>query len=79
MTVDKLQGVLLWSGLLNYGLLILWVLMTFVARDFYHRKARWFGVSPEQFDLVNFAGILFYKVSIFLLFLMPYAALRFFA
>jgi hypothetical protein len=76
MTVDTFRSVLLWSGLINYGLLILWVLATLVGRRFYHWIAGKFGLSAEHFDLVNYIGILLYKVAIFFFFLVPYVALR---
>lgn len=34
-------------------------------------------MTAEQFDMVNFAGIIFYKVGIFLLNLVPFLALTF--
>ncbi len=71
-----IRSVLLWSGLINYGILILWVLATLAARKFYHRIASWFGVSAEHFDLLNFVGLMFYKLAIFLFFLVPYLAIR---
>jgi Family of unknown function (DUF6868) len=76
MTVDTVRSVLLWSGIINYGILIFWVLVTLGARKMYHRIAGWFGVSAENFDLLNYAGMMFYKLVIFLFFLVPYLAFR---
>ena len=36
----------------------------------------WFRLSVEQFDAINFAGIVLYKISIFLFYLTPAIMLR---
>lgn len=77
MTIDTVRSVLLYSGLINYGILILWVVMALTTRKLYHRLAGWFGVSAEQFDVIQYAGIMLYKLAILLFFLGPYVALRF--
>ena len=75
MNVETVRSFLLWAGILNYGLLAFWGLLFLFARGWLLRKARWFGLSEETFLSVNYAGIVFYKVSIFLLYLVPYVAL----
>ena len=76
MTVDVVRGVLLWSGIINYGILIFWILLYLFARGLLHRLARWYRLSPEQFDLIQFSGIVLYKLAIFFFNLVPYVALR---
>jgi hypothetical protein len=76
MTLETLRGLLLWSGIINYGILIIWALAYMFARGFLHRIARWYGLSAETADLMNYGGLMFYKLSIFLFFLVPYVALR---
>jgi hypothetical protein len=76
MSIATVRGVLLWGAIINYALLALWGLLTLLARDWLHRKGRWFGLPAETFDAINYAGIVFYKVSIFLFFLVPNIALR---
>ena len=76
MTVDTVRGVLLWSGIINYGFLILWVFLYFFARRWLHGLARWYRLSPENFDLVQFSGIVLYKCAIFFFNFIPYVALR---
>lgn len=75
MSIDTLRGVLLWSGIINYGLLAFWGLLFVFARGWLYRKNRWIGISQEHFDAINYLGIVFYKVAIFLFFLVPYLAL----
>jgi hypothetical protein len=76
MTIDTLRGLLLWSGIINYGLLIVWVLAYLLARESLHRIARWFGLSNEVSDAMNYGGMMLYKLAIFFFFLVPYVALR---
>jgi hypothetical protein len=76
MTIDTLRGLLLWSGIINYGLLIFWVVLFLIAREPLHRIARWFGISSELSDAMNYGGMMAYKLGIFFFFLIPYVALR---
>ena len=38
--------------------------------------SKWFRLPSEQFDAINFAGIVFFKVGVILFNLVPYVALR---
>ncbi len=75
MNIETLRGLLLWSGIINYGFLILWVFLHLFARGLFHRIAGWYRVSPETFDAIQFSGIVIYKMAIFFFNLIPYAAL----
>jgi hypothetical protein len=75
MTVEMVRGVLLWSGIINYGNLIIWVVASVVAREPYHRLARIIGVSAERYDLLQLFGMLLYKLGILLFNFVPYLAL----
>jgi hypothetical protein len=69
--------VLLWCAVINYGLLLVWVALFVLPHGWLHRLwGRWFRLSAEQFDLVNFAGIVLYKSAVLLFNLVPYIALR---
>ena len=59
----------------NYVLLALWGLLYLFARDLMHRLARWWRLSPEQFDAFQFGGILLYKMGIWMFFIIPCIAL----
>ena len=76
MSVETVRQVLLWCGVINYGLLILWVLIFLLARDGLHRLGRWFRLSAEQFDAIQYAGMVLYKLGILLFNLVPFIALR---
>ena len=77
MTVDTLQAVLGWAALLNLGLLLFWFGMFMVARDWvYEVHNRWFKMSREDFDTTHYKLMGFYELSIFVVLLGPYLALR---
>lgn len=76
MTLEIVRSALLWCSIINYGMLILWSVLFLLPHEWMYRfKGRWFRISAEQFDAINFAGILFYKCCIFLFNIVPYAAL----
>jgi hypothetical protein len=76
MSVATVSGVLLWCTLINLGGLALWGLLIVLPHGWLHRLwGRWLRISPDQFDTVNFAGILFYEILIFVFNVVPYIAL----
>jgi hypothetical protein len=76
MTTASLRAALLWCSIINYALLILWsVLLRYPTGWIYQLSARWFRVSREQFDNVNFLGLVFYKVLVILFNIVPFLAL----
>jgi hypothetical protein len=77
MNIEVVRGALLWCAIMNFGLLAVWSLLFVLPHEWFYRLwSRWFLLSTEQFDTVNFAGIVFYKVGILLFNLIPYIALR---
>lgn len=77
MSVETLRGVLLWCTILNLGVLLVWGLVaTFAAAPLYRLWGRWFRMSREAFDAINFCGIIFYKSLTLLFNLMPLIALH---
>ena len=77
MSVDIVRNFLLWCTVINYVLLVIWFLLYVLPHEWLYRIwGRWFRLTAEQFDAVNFAGIAFYKLGILLFNLVPYLALR---
>lgn len=77
MSVEVIQEVLAWSAVINYALLILWFMIFSLAHDWLYRlHGTWFKLSVENFDAIHYVSMAFYKLSIFLFFLVPYIALR---
>jgi hypothetical protein len=75
MTIETTRNVLLVSGIINYVILILWVLLFLFARDFVHWFGRLFRVPAEPFDAMQYGGIVLYKLGILLFNLGPCLAL----
>ena len=77
MDIETLQSFLLWCLLINYMVLVIWLVFRVVAgqwaREFYGRL---FGITEEQFNWANFFGMLIFKLGILLFNLTPYIALR---
>ncbi len=76
MSPVAIREVLLWCAIINYGLLVVWGVLFLLPHGWLYRlNARLSRLSPEQLDTVNYAGMVFYKVSIILFNLAPYIAL----
>jgi hypothetical protein len=76
MNIEMVRNALLWCTVLNYGLVVFWFLLYALPHAWLHRLwSKWFRLSVEQFDAINFAGIVLYKTGILLFNLVPYVAL----
>lgn len=76
MTLPELKQFLLWCAGLNYAVLLIWSGVLIFAHDWMYRlHCRWFKLSVETFDALNYAGLAVYKIGILLLNLMPWIAL----
>lgn len=77
MTIEDLKAFLLWSTVINYGVLIVWFCIFVRARDWvYGTHTRWFRLSAESFDALNYAAVALYKIGIVLLNVVPLIALH---
>src|SRR5204862_1729172 len=77
MNFELLKSFFLWCTLINYGILLVWAIVFIFAHDWHFRLVTlWFRkLSVEQYDMVNFVGIAFFKIAIILFSLVPYLAL----
>lgn len=77
MSLEVVRSTLLWCAVLNYLVMLFWFLLFVLPHRWLYRIcSRWFPLTSEQFDVINFSGIVLYKVAILLLNLVPYLALR---
>ena len=77
MTLELFRAILGWSALINIGILTLWFLMVAVARDWmYQLHSRFYNIPEAHFDSLHYAGMMFYKIAVWLFFIAPYLALR---
>lgn len=76
MAIDHLQLFLIWCAGINYAILLAWFGVFTLAHDWLYRMhSRWFKLSPEMFDTLNYAGVAIYKIGIILFVLVPLVAL----
>jgi len=72
MTVNELKEFLLWSTAINYGVLLIWFGVFVFSHDWLYRMhTRWFKLSVETFDALNYVGVSIYKIGVVLLNLVP--------
>ena len=77
MTLEIVRATLAWCAVINIGLLLWWLIFIILAHDWTYRlHNKWFKLSVEKFDSIHYAGIAFFKLSIFVFNLVPYFALR---
>ncbi|HOC39458.1 MAG TPA: hypothetical protein PKJ77_09290 [Thermodesulfobacteriota bacterium] len=76
MSAIELRGFLLVCLAVNYGILLVWFAAFVLAHDWiYALHGRWFKISREQFDVIHYAGMAFFKIGVLLLNLVPLLAL----
>jgi len=77
MTLEILRDMLGWCTLINIGILLYWWLMIVFAQDWVYRMhTKWFQISRETFDAIQYGGIGLFKLAVIVFNLVPYLALR---
>ena len=77
MNIEILSKFLFWCAVVNYVILIIWFVVFVFARErIYKIHGKWYPISSEQFNAINYAGIAFYKILVLVFNLVPYIALR---
>ena len=75
--LQALATILLRSFIFGLAFLLLWFLLYLITPDWmFELSARWFNVGKRDFDLINYFGMGFFKISIILFFLVPYLAIK---
>ncbi len=76
MDLSTLRDLLVWSLVVNYAILLVWFVMFSLAHDTVYRlHTRWFRLSRETFDALNYGGMAVYKIGVLLLNVAPLLAL----
>jgi uncharacterized protein DUF6868 len=77
MTLEIVRACLVWCIVINMGLLIWWFLFFSMAHDWMYRmQTKWFKISVDSFDSMNYAGMGLFKLCIVVFNLVPYLSLR---
>jgi hypothetical protein len=72
MAVDALRDALLWCGSINVAMVVLWAALYFMAPRLLYWPCRWLRLTAEQLDVINYSGMLLFKLGIFLFNVVPY-------
>ena len=76
MSIEIARSTLLWCTVINYAVLLIWFLVYALPHGWLYRLwGRWVRLTPEQFDTLNIAGIILYKLGIMMFNLAPFIAL----
>lgn len=76
MSLELTRHVLLWSTIINYGILLVWFMsFVFGYANVRQLHGKWFRLSNEQFDALHYGGMSIYKIGILLFNLVPFLAL----
>jgi len=77
MTIEIICDVFAWCTVINWILLLWWLLFFIFAHDWMHRfHSKWFNLSVDKFDAIHYSGMALFKIGIFFFNLVPYLALR---
>jgi hypothetical protein len=77
ISIELLRSVLGWSAVFNLAFVSVWFALFLGMHDrMYAWHRRWFRLSVESFDAIHYAGMSGCKAATWLLFIMPYIALR---
>jgi len=75
--LQTLATILIRSFLFGLAFLLLWFFLYLIVPSWmFEMNARWFNVGKRDFDLINYFGMGFVKISILLFFFFPYLAIR---
>lgn len=76
MTTQMLQTFFMWCSIINIGLLIVMFFICVAGKNWiYKTHSRWFNLSRENFDLVLYCFIGFYKLLVWVFCIIPWIAL----
>lgn len=77
VTIETIREALLWCGIINMAILLYWFVVFALAHDLVYRiHSRWYSMPVERFDALHYAGMMGFKLAIFALNFVPYAALH---
>ncbi len=77
MTLEVIRAALGWCTIINWGILLIWIIFLRLGHDFvYSVHSKWVQVPVDEFNAIHYKGWAYYKTGIILFNLAPYLALR---
>jgi hypothetical protein len=76
MAIYNIEQILIWCIGINYAILIVWFCVFIYAHNWlFELHSRWFKLSVETFDVINYAAMASYKIAVMLFNVVPLIAL----
>lgn len=73
MDITLIQEFLLWNTIINYGILLIWLLFFILARDWMYRlHTNWFNISQQNFDTIHYTCMAIFKIAIIIFNFVPF-------
>lgn len=77
MDLETTRKFLGWCILFNWALVLVWWGFVALAGDWvYALHTRWFDLSRQRFDAIHYAAMVFFKITVVVVNLVPYLVLR---
>ncbi len=77
ITLEAVRTVLGWGAIVNLIFLTTWFFLFVRAHDWiYALHRRWFDFSYRTFDVIHYTLMAWYKLTIWMAFIIPYLVLR---
>jgi hypothetical protein len=76
MSFDMLLHFFGWCAVINYAVLIFWLILHYIVHGFLAGVSkRLFGIDRQRYDELSFSGMMYYKLAIILTSIVPFLAL----
>jgi hypothetical protein len=63
--------------IISISLLLFWLVMHLLTVDFaYEIHSKWFDISKKEYEVMNYYGMAFMKIFMFIVFIIPYISIR---
>ena len=77
MTLETIRNIFAWCLVMNYGLMLLWLVIFTFAHDWiYKMHSKWWKITPDAFNAINYGGLGIYKMIVIVFNLFPYLAMH---
>lgn len=79
MNIETLKVFLMWSTIINYGILVLWIVFISLASQFFYKmQSRWFPIPKETLITCNYLMYGIYKLLVLVFNFVPWLVLSLF-
>lgn len=76
MNIETLKDFFMWSAVINFAILLLWILMIGFAKEtFYKLQSYWFPMPKEKLIVCNYVMYGLFKLIILVFNLVPFIVL----